>query len=117
MDDPLDDYNNYLKRAREEYGRLYYEARAKELGVPLVDLTIFKPEADALACVPCELARHHNVIPLRRQAKALWLAIANPNDLTALDDIRLACRCTIKPVLADPSMIRASIERFYADHD
>lgn len=113
MDEEDNNYDNFLKRASEEYGTAYYEEKAKVLGVPLVDLTKFKPEAAALASVPHDIAARHNVLPLRRQATVLWLAVADPGDTAILDAVRLASLCTIKPVLADPEMIRAAIPRFY----
>ncbi len=113
MDDEDNNYDNFLKRAREEYGTAYYEEKAKELGVPFANLTKFKPEAAALASIPHDIAARHNVLPLRRQATILWLAVADPGDTAAMDEVRLASRCTIKPVLADPEMIRAAILRFY----
>lgn len=113
MDDPNEDYDDFLKQARQEYGKAYYEEKAKELGVPLVDLTKFKPEAAAIARVPYHIAARHNVLPLRYDTKALWLAMSDPNNIEASDEVRLACHCTVKPVLADPEMIRASITRFY----
>ena len=117
MEDSFDDYNDFLKRAREEYGKSYYEEIAKERGVPFVDLMKFKPETEALARVPYAIAIKHNVLPLRYASKALFVAMSDPNDTSVSDDVRLACRCTVKPVLADPQSIRAAISRFYGEQN
>ncbi len=94
-------------------GKKVYEAKAQELGVPFADLSKFKPEPGALNIVPEHVAKRHNVIPLRKQENVLWVAMTDPNNIQASDDLRLVSRCTIKPVLAPPADIEDAIGRNY----
>ena len=94
-------------------GRKVYEAKAHEMGVPFVDLSKFKPEPGAINIVPKHVATRHNVLPLRKQESVLWVAMADPNNIQASDDLRLVSRCTIKAVLAPPADIEDAIGRNY----
>ena len=113
MDEQGENYDDFLRQARLEYGKAYYEEQAQARGLPFADLTKFRPEPAALNVVPKNVATRHNVIPLRKQENILWVAMSDPGNIQASDDLRLVSRCTIKAVLADPEMIRASITRFY----
>jgi len=93
--------------------RKVYEAKAQELGVPFADLNKYKPEPSALNVVPEHVAKRHNVIPLKKDGTNLWVAMTDPNNLQASDDLRLVSRCTIKPVLAPPTEIEEAIGRNY----
>ncbi len=94
-------------------GRKVYEAKAHEMGVPFVDLSKFKPEPGAINIVPKHVATRHNVLPLRKQEQVLWVAMTDPNNIQASDDLRLVSRCTIKAVLAPPTDIEDAIGRNY----
>ncbi len=89
------------------------KARAKELNVPFVDLSKNKPEDSAVNIVPQHLARRHNVLPFKKEANTLFVAMADLNNLTAGDDLRLVSRCNIKPVLAAAGDIEDAIARVY----
>ena len=90
------------------------EAKAQEIGMPFVDLSKFKPEAMALSAVPEHIAKRHNVIPIRKQENVLYVALSDPNNLQAADDLRFASRCTVKGVLAAPSQIEDAIAANYS---
>lgn len=94
-------------------GRKVYEAKAHELGVPFADLTKYKPEPSAINVVPEHVAKRHNVIPLKKDGTNLWVAMTDPGNLQASDDLRLVSRCTIKPVMAPPAEIEEAIGRNY----
>jgi type IV pilus assembly protein PilB len=90
-----------------------YEAKAQELGVPFVDLSVFKPDASAVNVVPPHVAKRLNVIPVRKDGNTLFVAMADTNNISAHDDLRLVSRCQIRPVLAVPDMIEDAISRMY----
>lgn len=90
-----------------------YEAIAQELGVPFVDLKLFKPDENAFDTVPVDVCLRHNVLPVKKDGNALWVAMSQVDDLQAADDLRLASRCTIYGVVADPDQIRTAIRRLY----
>ena len=102
-----------LAHIRREFARKEAEKRAQELGVPLVDLTKFKPEPEALAMITRALSVQYGVLPLKKQENVLFYALSDPGDVQASDALRLASRCTIKPVLGLREEILEAIARYY----
>jgi type IV pilus assembly protein PilB len=90
-----------------------YEAKAAELGQPFVDLTVYKPDQGALNVVPEHVAKRHNVLPVKKDGNILYVAMADTNNITAADDLRLVSRCTVRGVLAVPDHINDAIARLY----
>lgn len=89
-------------------------AQAQEAGHPFVDLDNVQIESSALNVVPERIVKLHNVIPVKKEGTNLWLAMANPNNLQALDDVRLASGCFVKPAVAVPGAIEDAIRKYYA---
>src|SRR5579871_3994638 len=90
-----------------------FESKAHELGIPFVDLQHFRPDSGAIEAVPAEIAARHNVLPVKKDGKKLWIAMGDTNDLNAADDLRLASRCHIYGVLAVPEHIAEAIRTYY----
>src|SRR5580700_9120766 len=90
-----------------------YESRAQEMGVPFVDLAVFKPDPSAINLVPAHVAKRHNVLPVKKDGNILYVAMADPNNITASDDLRLVSRCSVRGVLAAPDEIEDAIGRMY----
>jgi type IV pilus assembly protein PilB len=67
-------------------------ALAFQFGIPLADLTHEKPAQDALDIVGEDLARQHVVIPLRIENERVFMAIADPLDTQAIDDLTRKCK-------------------------
>jgi Type II secretory pathway, ATPase PulE/Tfp pilus assembly pathway, ATPase PilB len=87
-------------------------ARAAQLGLPFVDLTEYPVDRSAVALVPAQLLRRHEVLPIGRDGDRLMLAMAEPRDVLALDDVRAAVRLQVRPVVAERSDLLAAIGRF-----
>lgn len=92
-----------------------YLLRAKELGISFVDLIVFKPEQDALDSLPAQVAKRLSVIPLKRAGTLLFVATAQPQNMTITDELRLVSRCTIRAVMAPPSDIAEALEKYYPE--
>jgi type IV pilus assembly protein PilB len=93
--------------------RFVYEAKAQEMGVPFVDLSVYKPDPSAINVVPEHIAKRHNVVPVKKDGNTLYVAMADTNNLTAADDLRLVSRCQVRGVLAVPEHIEDTISRLY----
>ena len=91
------------------------QARAREMGMPFVDLERTPIDAFAVDSVPAELARKHNAIPLKRQDRQMWVAMANPQNIQAIDELSKATGCRIIPVVAVADKIEAAIRTHYPD--
>src|SRR3954447_3972457 len=72
-------------------------APAAHLGLPFVDLGEYPVDRAAVALVPVQLRRRHNVLPVGRDGDRLLLAMADPQDVLALDDVRANVRMAVRP--------------------
>jgi type IV pilus assembly protein PilB len=90
-----------------------YEAKAFELGMPFVDLDRVQPEPSALNVVKEHIAKRYNVIPVKKDGNILYLAMADPSNVMAIDDVRVNSRCTVRPVIAAPGAIEDAIRKAY----
>lgn len=87
-------------------------ARAAQLNLPFVDLTEYPVDNAAVALVPIGLLRRHEVLPIGRDGDRLLVAMADPNNVVALDDIRAAVRYSVRAVVAERNDLLTAIGRF-----
>lgn len=87
-------------------------ARAAQLGLPFVDLTEYPVDSSAVALVPVSVLRRYDVLPIGRDGDRLMLAMADPRDVLAIDDVRAAVRMQVRPVVAERNDLLAAISRF-----
>ncbi|MEO5987831.1 MAG: ATPase, T2SS/T4P/T4SS family [Candidatus Eisenbacteria bacterium] len=86
----------------------------RQLGLRLVDLDEVTADEAALATINEEQAKKYLAIPLEIQGrKTLVVAMADPLNVAALEDLRFCSGMFIQPVLAAPSQIQTAIERYY----
>ena len=112
------------RRTRERLGRVLVDqgaasekqiaqALAAQLDLPLVALSSTRLDPNAVKLIPEILARKRRVVPLRLDGGQLIVAMADPLDVFALDDVGIAARRPVKPVVAVESEVMAAIERAY----
>jgi len=73
----------------------------------------FEISQDVLKRVPVEVAQRYAIIPLSRTGSTLTVAIADPTNIFALDDLKFITNLNIEPVVASEFSIRQSIEKYY----
>jgi type IV pilus assembly protein PilB len=88
-------------------------ALSKEYRVQAVDLDRFEVEPRIVRLISSELAFKHLVLPLRRVGRRLTVAMVNPADLSAVDDLKFATTCEIEPVLVGEVTLRRHLEKYY----
>jgi type IV pilus assembly protein PilB len=93
------------------------QALANHLGVPFVDLESHPPDVLLAGMIPEEVARRYCALPVERWSGQIVVAMANPNDVFALDDIRVLTGQSILAALADTGHLLAAIERAYSGSD
>ncbi|HTK17682.1 MAG TPA: GspE/PulE family protein [Acidimicrobiia bacterium] len=86
---------------------------ADHLGVPFVDLQAKQPDPLLTSVLPEEVARRYSALPITRWNDQLVIAMANPNDLFALDDLHLVTRSPIIAAMADEEDLATAIDRAY----
>jgi type IV pilus assembly protein PilB len=90
---------------------------ARQYRMPAVDLSRFEVDAKILKLLPGDVAVKHTVLPLKREGRTLTVAIADPNNVTAIEDIKFITRCDVFPVIAGEYTLRNAIERYYQQSD
>jgi len=90
---------------------------AAELGVDAVDLTGFEPLPALIHLLPSGMARLHEVIPVMASGNVLTVALGNPLDSQALEDLRFTLNRDILQVVAPCSQVRNLIATHYGSED
>jgi len=86
----------------------------RQLGLPLVDLESMPVDETALSKVKEDFARKYQALPIEIEGrKTLVVAMSDPLNVAALEDLRFHAGMFIKPVLASPSQVIEAIERYY----
>lgn len=88
------------------------QALAAQLALPYVVLADEPVDPAAVSVVPAHLARRHAAFPLNLNGHALCVAMANPLDLIALEDLRIASNRHIRPCVAARGEITSHIDRY-----
>ena len=82
-----------------------------EFGVPLLDLDAVIPDADAVRLVSDKLLQKHRVMPLMKRGKRLFLAVADPTNLHALDEIRFQTSMVIEFVVVEDDKLQKAVDK------
>jgi type IV pilus assembly protein PilB len=90
---------------------------ARQYRVPAVDLSRFEVDEKIIKLIPNEVALRHTVLPLKREARTLTVAMADPTNHSVLDDLKFITRFDIFPVIAGEYTLRTSIEKYYEQTD
>jgi type IV pilus assembly protein PilB len=86
----------------------------RQLGLPLVDLETLPVDETALSKVKEDFARKYQALPVEIEGrKTLVVAMSDPLNVAALEDLRFHAGMFIRPVLASPSQVVEAIERYY----
>jgi len=83
------------------------------LNVPVLDLKHQVIDVEVLKYIPQALARRHRALPVELKSNILLVAMVNPEDLRALEDLKSHARVRLQPALADPAEINDAIDRCY----
>ncbi|RME25074.1 MAG: hypothetical protein D6806_08550, partial [Deltaproteobacteria bacterium] len=95
------------------------EALHNQTGVPIVDLDNLEIPSYLIRTVPLQLAMRHNMVPVKlegepgKPGETLYIAMSDPTNLEALDEVRFRSGKRTAPLLATDSAIKRAIERCY----
>jgi type IV pilus assembly protein PilB len=82
---------------------------SNEFGVPLLDLDAVAPDMEAVRAVSEKLLQKHRVLPLMKRGKRLFLAVADPTNLHALDEIRFQTSMSIEFVVVEDNKLQLAV--------
>ncbi|MBP8950921.1 MAG: Flp pilus assembly complex ATPase component TadA [Armatimonadetes bacterium] len=97
----------YVQRAA------FFETLAEQMGVSYVDLTAQAADPKVATLVPQEVATRHQAIPIARGDGCIRVAMAEPGDVMAADDLKMHLQQNIEPLLADPDAIKRAITKAF----
>src|SRR6201996_804875 len=84
---------------------------SNEFGVPLLDLDSVAIDSEAVRAVSEKLMQKHRVLPLMKRGKRLFLAVADPTNLHALDEIRFQTSMSIEFVVVEDNKLQTAVTR------
>jgi type IV pilus assembly protein PilB len=86
---------------------------SRQYGVPSITLSQLDIDAEVLKLVPAAIAKKYEVLPVRKMGNSLALAMADPTNVFALDDIAFMTNLQVLPLVASQSAIKKAIDRNY----
>jgi type IV pilus assembly protein PilB len=116
-----------LKSQREEGGKMgealvrvgavtendITETLSQQFGVPSIDLASFEIDPSVIKIVPGDVARKYGVLPVNKTGATLTIAMGDPTNVFAMDDIKFMTGYNVEPVVASEVALRKAIDRHY----
>jgi type IV pilus assembly protein PilB len=86
---------------------------SRQYGVPSINLDHFEVDPTIIKIIPAETTRKYQILPLSRSGATLTIAMADPTNVFAMDDIKFMTGYNVEPVVASETSIEEAIERYY----
>lgn len=93
------------------------KARAAQAGLPYVELLDFPVDRTAVALVSAAICRRHELLPIAVSGERIAVAMVDPGNVFAIDDVREAARLRVDPIVAERSDLLAAIARYHRADD
>jgi type IV pilus assembly protein PilB len=84
-------------------------AASHEFGVPLLDLDAVEPDLDVVRLVSEKLLQKHRVLPLMQRGKRLYIGVADPTNLHALDEIKFQTTLRAEPIVVEQDKLEVAV--------
>ncbi|MFL5438641.1 MAG: ATPase, T2SS/T4P/T4SS family, partial [Myxococcales bacterium] len=88
---------------------------SKQYGVPSINLKEFDIDPEVVKLVPRDVAEKHQCVPVNRAGASLILAMSDPSNIYAIDDIKFLTGYNIEVVVASEQAIKEALEKYYAE--
>ncbi len=86
---------------------------SRQYGVPAINLARFEIDPTVIKLVPAETAQKYQILPLSRAGANLTIAMVDPTNVFAMDDIKFMTGYNVEPVVASETAIMESIDKYY----
>src|SRR3954467_9430445 len=86
---------------------------SRQYGVPAINLSYFEIDSSVVKLIPHDTAKRYQILPLSRVGASLTIAMVDPTNVFAMDDIKFMTGFNIEPVVASESAILEGIEKAY----
>jgi type IV pilus assembly protein PilB len=97
--------------------KAFAEFLSQTYNAPAVDLDDLEADEHSIELIPPEVATKFQVVPIKREGRILTVAMANPDNIFAIDDIKFITGLEVRPVVATETAIKRAIDRFYESAD
>jgi type IV pilus assembly protein PilB len=122
-----DQLDSALKEQRDDGGKLgevivrlgfateedITETLSQQFGVPSINLTDFEIDPAVIKLVPGDVARKYMILPVNKTGATLTIAMSDPTNVFAMDDIKFMTGYNVEPVVASEITLRNAIDRNY----
>jgi type IV pilus assembly protein PilB len=86
---------------------------SKQYGVPTINLTDYDVDAGVVKIIPVEIAHKYQIVPVNRAGSTLIIAMSDPSNIFAIDDIKFMTGYNVEVVVVAESAIKTAIDKFY----
>jgi len=90
---------------------------SRHYGVPAIDLNEVQIDPEATKMIPADVIFKYQAIPIKRVGSTLRVAMCDPSNILAIDDIKFLAGCHVEVFVSTESAIKGSIDRFYDASD
>jgi type IV pilus assembly protein PilB len=88
---------------------------SRQYGVPSINLKYYEVDASVIKLIPQDTAIRYQIVPLSRVGSTLTIAMTDPTNVFAMDDIKFMTGFNVEPVVASETAISEAIQKFYGD--
>jgi type IV pilus assembly protein PilB len=88
---------------------------SRQYGIPSINLDLFQIENETIKLISHEVALKYSVLPISRVGATLTLAMADPTNVFAMDDIKFMTGLNVEPVIASEASLVVAIGKYYSD--
>jgi len=86
---------------------------ARQYGVPSINLDLFHIEQDVIRLISQDVALKYSILPISKMGPTLTLAMADPTNVFAIDDVKFMTNLKVEPVIASETSIQIAIGKYY----
>src|SRR5437667_2191352 len=86
---------------------------SKQYGVPSINLSQFEIDPGVIKLIPADTAQKYQIVPLSRAGATLTIAMTDPTNVFAMDDIKFMTGYNVEPVVASETAVIEAIQRYY----
>ena len=90
-------------------------ALSRHYGVPAINLSYYAVDPDVLKLIPRETSERYQVVPLCRVGSTLTIAMVDPTNVFAMDDIKFMTGLDVEPVVSSELAIKEAVDKFYGE--
>ncbi|HSY51328.1 MAG TPA: type IV-A pilus assembly ATPase PilB [Thermoanaerobaculia bacterium] len=89
------------------------ECLSQQFGVPSINLAHFEIDSLVIKLIPADVARKYNILPVNKTGATITIAMADPTNVFAMDDIKFMTGYNVEPVVASELGIKGAIDNYY----